>query len=162
VKQLYDHRLEQRQENTLEQTGIKWITFTYFGPAIRKITNIFKNTQLCIAFRPTNTIGKHIRECNEPQNALLRSGVYEIRCNTCNLKYIGQTSRDVITRFKEHCRYIKSNNPKSAHALHFPNNQHEYGPAHNTVNLSNNVIKNMLTYWENYYIQNYSNDRVNE
>ena len=57
------------------------------------------------------------------------------------LKYIGQTSRDIITRFKEHCRYIKSNNPKSAHALHVLNNQHEYGPAHNTVNLPNNVIK---------------------
>jgi hypothetical protein len=89
----------------------------------------------------------------------------KIRCHTCNLKYIGQTSRDIITRFKEHRRYIKSNNPKSAYALRILNNRHEYGPAQNTVQLIQQCGKNnMLTYWENYYIQNYSNNKelINE
>jgi len=32
----------------------KWATFTYHSPAIRKITNIFKNTTVGIAFRSRN------------------------------------------------------------------------------------------------------------
>ena len=34
----------------------KWVTFTYYSPLIRKITNLFRGTQLRVAFRPTNTI----------------------------------------------------------------------------------------------------------
>ena len=38
-----------------QQNLKKWITFTYYGPTIRKIMNLFKHTNLQIAFRPTNT-----------------------------------------------------------------------------------------------------------
>ena len=34
----------------------KWITFTYRSPLIRKITNLFKQTNLNITFKSTNTI----------------------------------------------------------------------------------------------------------
>ena len=34
----------------------KWITFTYYSPAIHKVANIFRRTNIKIAFRPTNTI----------------------------------------------------------------------------------------------------------
>jgi hypothetical protein len=112
VKQL--NMLEQKQDNTLEPVRKKWTTFTHFSQAIRKINNIFKNTQLHISFCPINTIAKYTSGHSTPQSDLQKSGIYEIQCHTCNLRYIGQTSRDVITRFNEHCRYIKSKNPKSA------------------------------------------------
>jgi hypothetical protein len=83
---------------------------------------------------------------------LQKSGVYEITCHTCNQKYIGQTSRDLHTR-----RFIKSNNPKSAYAVHILNNQHEYGPASNTMRLIQQCnINKHLTHWENLHIQEYS------
>ena len=157
IKQLEDQRLKQNQNNTKIQTDKKSTTFTYFGPSIRTITNIFKGTQLNIAFRPTNTIGTYIKEYNIPQDDLSKSGIYEINCHTCDLKYIGQTSRDILTRFKEHCRYIRQNNPQSAYALHILNNQHEFGPAHNTIKLIKQCNKHRnLLLWENFYIQNYS------
>jgi hypothetical protein len=83
---------------------------------VRKITNIFKNTQLHISFCPTNTILKYTKEIGMMQKDLEKSGIYEILCHTCGLKYVGQTSRDLITRFSEHCRYIKTNNPRLAYA----------------------------------------------
>jgi hypothetical protein len=33
-----------------------WIKFTFHNPAIYKVTSLFKNTNLKIAFRNTNTI----------------------------------------------------------------------------------------------------------
>ena len=43
------------QAQTMQQHK-RWITFTYHSPAIRKVTNLFKRTNLQIAFRPNNTI----------------------------------------------------------------------------------------------------------
>jgi len=34
----------------------KWTTFTYYSPRIRKITNLFKYTNIGISFKSTNTI----------------------------------------------------------------------------------------------------------
>jgi hypothetical protein len=36
-----------------------------------------------------------------------KSGIYEINCKDCNKKYIGQTKRPIITRFKEHVAHRK-------------------------------------------------------
>jgi len=43
------------QENEMKQPK-KWITFTYHSPPIRRITNLFKDTNTLISFRTTNTI----------------------------------------------------------------------------------------------------------
>jgi hypothetical protein len=44
-----------RTTNTTD-TNKKWAIFTYHNPNIRKITNLFKNTNINIAFRSTNTL----------------------------------------------------------------------------------------------------------
>jgi hypothetical protein len=56
------------------------------------------------------------------------SGIYSLRCNSCNMQYVGQTRRNLKTRYIENCRYINTNDPKSAYAMHILNNKHEYGP----------------------------------
>jgi len=43
------------------QAQNKWAIFTYHSPIIRKITNLFKQTDIKIAFRNTNTIRQTIR-----------------------------------------------------------------------------------------------------
>jgi len=45
-----------RDTQTEQIPKIKWVTFTYYSPLIRKIINLFRGTQLRVAFRPTNTI----------------------------------------------------------------------------------------------------------
>jgi hypothetical protein len=154
---LTDHNYRHEQVKTTE-TKKKWATFTYFNPSVRKINNIFWNK--CIAFRPTNTISKYMKEINTLQNELGKSGICKILCHTCGLKYVGQTSRDLTTCFYEHRRYIKTNNPKSAYALHILNNRHEYGPATNAIRLLQKCKRNKkLTQWENFFIQNYHNNK---
>jgi len=50
-----------KQQNQKQETIItrkKWVTFKYQSPLVRRINNMFKNTELNIAFKATNTIKK--------------------------------------------------------------------------------------------------------
>ena len=80
----------------------KWVPFTYFGPAVRKITNLFKDSNIKIAFRTTNSIQKQLSK--DPCNHKNLSGIYKLKCNTCNKIYVGQSGRGIDTRYKEHIR----------------------------------------------------------
>jgi len=73
---------------------------------------------------------------------------------TCDKAYVGQTSRNLKQRYKDHTRYIKNNNPQSAYALHILNNQHEYCPIEEKMTLLK-PLKNtsLLTLYEQFFIQ---------
>jgi hypothetical protein len=78
------------------------------------------------------------------------SGIYEIKFNTCNKKYVGQSGRPITTRHKEQIRYIRSNNTTSAYAAHILNNRHEYETADNTLKLIYPCRKGQkMNNWEN-------------
>jgi hypothetical protein len=58
-----------------------------------KGTNIFKNTNLKISYRVNNTI-QNILKTRIPNNdKYKKSGIYSLKCNTCNKYYIGQTGQ---------------------------------------------------------------------
>jgi hypothetical protein len=102
---------------------------------------------------------KFLTSNKELPNKILNSGIYELICQTCNYAYVGQTSRDLHTRYKEHTRYINNNDPKSAYAQHILDNQHEFGPAHKTIELIQACNKrNETLHWENLYIRKYSTE----
>jgi hypothetical protein len=87
----------------------KWTTFTFFGPEIRTITKLFKNTEVGISYI-TKKQHQTLLRINENRNDKYNlSGVYQLQCADCPLKYIGQTGRIFEIRFKEHIRNIKNN-----------------------------------------------------
>jgi hypothetical protein len=121
---------------TSTENSPKWATFTFISPHIRRITNLFKHTNVRIAFRSNNTIAQLTKPTNDhkiPHHN--KWGIYQLTCNSRNLSYVGQTSRNLRVRYKEHIRYIRYNNPKSAYAQHILNNQHEYGTMNNVMTL---------------------------
>ena len=135
--QIKQHKLLNRSHDTFI-TRKKWVIFTYHSPLIRRVTNLFKHTELNIAYKATNTIkqqiaGKQIN--NDP------SGVYKLKCNTCNRVYVGRSGRAITKRYKEHITYIKSNNPISAYATHILQNIHEFGPEKETMHLIKKMPK---------------------
>ena len=105
-------RRQQKQEAASRR---KWVTFTNFIPLIRRITNLFKQSNLKVAFRATNTIQQQL---TGKQTYKDPCGIYQLNCNTCNGMYVGQSGRAINVRYKEHIRYIRTNNPKSAYATH--------------------------------------------
>jgi hypothetical protein len=69
------------QAEQIQKKQKKWINFTYHNPLIQKVTNLFRNTEIHIAFKTTNTIYQQLIEKTHNNSP---SGIYEIKCNTCN------------------------------------------------------------------------------
>jgi len=149
---------KQLSQKSKEKTHINktktWTTFTFYGGFMRNITNIFKNSTIKTAYRTTNNIFNLL--ASQKQTSGKSSGIYKLTCNTCNRAYIGQTGGTISIRYKEHIRYIKTNNPQSAYALHILNNRHEYGPQKETMQLLKTCTKGKhMNSWEAMYIQEY-------
>jgi len=74
----------------------KWTTFTYYSPRIRKIMNLFKHTNVGIAFKSTSTL-QQLTKPKQVSNTqeLDKSAICKLTCNTCQMSYIGQTSRSL-------------------------------------------------------------------
>jgi hypothetical protein len=49
----------------------KYITFTYHGPSVHKITNLFKRTKMKIAFSLTNMIHQQLSQKPKDINSIL-------------------------------------------------------------------------------------------
>ena len=110
-----------------------------------------------IAFKSTNTLQQLTKpKIDNNTQERDKSGIYKLTYNTCKMSYIGQTSRRLHQRYKEHVRYIKHNNPQSSYALHTLNSKHEYGPISDTVTLLKHVNRTtLLIPFEKLYIQTY-------
>ena len=120
---------QQQQQKLLTltaQQNKKWIVFTYHSPLIRKVINLFKQSNLRTALWAKITTYQQLTK-KPAQN--IPSGKYKLSCNTCNRAYIGLYRRSVTVRYKELVQYIWTNSPISAYALHILNNKHDYGTA---------------------------------
>jgi hypothetical protein len=120
---------------------------------VHKVTDLFKNTNVKIVFKATNTIFQQLSWKPKDNNP---AGIYKINCNTRKRSYIGQTGHNIITRHKEYVPYIKNNNPLSAYTMHILHNRHEYGTPTSTLKLLNHCQKGtIMNIRESMYIQAY-------
>jgi hypothetical protein len=95
---------------------------------------------------------KHQEDQIKPDSAQIRN--LQLKSNTCNGAYVGQSGRAINIRYKEHIRYRWANNPKSAYATHILDNRHEYGTEENTLQLLQAFQKGTrMDCWETLYIQ---------
>jgi hypothetical protein len=115
---------------------------------------LFKNTNIGIAFKAT-TLQQLIIPTTQTRTAEYeKSAIYKITCNTCQKAYVGQTSRNLNLRFREHVRYVKNNDPRSAYALHILNSRHEYVSINDTMTLLKQINKpSFFLPFEQMYIQ---------
>jgi len=65
------------------------------------ITNLFRRTELKIAFCTTSTIGNLLSHKNPTPDKFSLSGVYKVTCPDCIKTYIEQTVRHFATQYKE-------------------------------------------------------------
>jgi hypothetical protein len=100
--QIHIHKKPKQTKNTTPNTAYKqkWGTFTYNGNETRTITRLFKNTNIRTAYETKNTIQNHLQPKKHDIDKYNHSGIYQIKCNSCQLKYIGQTGRNFRTGYK--------------------------------------------------------------
>jgi hypothetical protein len=101
------HATQNQHRQNGQQNQKKGATFTYHSQKDRKITNLFKQTDIKIAFRSTNTIQQQTRPKNhETTPDHNKSGIYKLLCKTCNKAYIGQTSHNLSFTFSRLMTHI--------------------------------------------------------
>jgi hypothetical protein len=89
------------------------------------------------------------------------SGIYKLKCNICHNVYVGQSGRAINVRYKEHIRYIRTNNSTSAYAAHILQNGHEYGTADDTLQLLTACEKgSRMNCWKALFIQAFHQQEV--
>lgn len=97
----------ERQETTLEKIDplvkTRFIPIPYLGPVSDKIKSFFRKTNVQIVFQVQNSLKNMVpMTVSSPLPIYDQPGVYKINCGGCNKFYIGQTGRNLKTRFKEH------------------------------------------------------------
>jgi rRNA maturation protein Nop10 len=92
------------------------------------ITNIFRHTDLHIAFRTNNTIQYLLKKKIPDSDKFSSSGVYRLMCPECGKAYVGQTGRRFSLRYNEHRRAFYKNSPSSSFAQHLLDETHPFGP----------------------------------
>ena len=151
------HKTMHATPHTSMNNNKKWATFTFISPHICTIMNLFRHTNVKVAFRCHNTVGR-LTKPPKDRNIPLHNkwGIYQLTCNTCNLSYVGQTSHSLKICFQEHIRYIRNNNPQLASAQHILHNQHEYSKMSNIMTLRKPLSNpSMLTSYKQFYIQTF-------
>ncbi|XP_071788394.1 uncharacterized protein [Asterias amurensis] len=73
----------------------------YIGHTSRKIQRILREAEIMVYYRTRNKLDSKLHTHKDKHDSSSQAGVYRIPC-TCGKVYIGETSRDLTTRLKEH------------------------------------------------------------
>ena len=93
------------------------------------ITKFFKGTNVKIAYKTSNTVGKIVAYKNMGEtDKLNRTGIYQLTCPDCGKKYTGQTGRSFRKRCDEHFQSSKYKNPNHTFPKHLHGTGHSFGP----------------------------------
>jgi radical SAM protein with 4Fe4S-binding SPASM domain len=114
----------------------KWATFPYYGPDMRIITKLFRNTNIKIAYKTTNTTKRHFKSKDKTVLKYSQSGIYQLKCKECPLKYIGQTGCMFKVRYKEHIQAVRTNKQNSKFAQYILDTGH----THSTIDQTMKVL----------------------
>jgi len=116
-------------------TQKKWATFTHVDRETSYITNLFKNTELNMAFCIKNTIGNLLAHRHPAPDRYSLSGVYKLTCPDCNKAYIRQTGRKFTTQFLEHKKAFRSHSHNSSFAKHLDIEAHSFRHMHDIMQI---------------------------
>ena len=89
------------------------------------ITNNLNKLNIKTTSLPSKTI-RELVHSSPQRNVFSDAGVYCIPCKDCKLKYIGEISRNLHVRLKEHKRDMWIGNSKNALFLHISQHNHNF------------------------------------
>ncbi|KAI8515581.1 hypothetical protein Bbelb_063940 [Branchiostoma belcheri] len=101
------------------------ITIPYVQGVSEKLRRIFQNFNIATNFKPHSTLRQRlVHPKDRPHKGTKANVIYRLKCEepNCNNTYIGETSRPLKVRYKEHCR-PSANGYSSAIFHHLQHNQ---------------------------------------
>jgi len=112
-----------------------WANFTYIGKETSYIRNLFRKTQVKIAFRTTYATVHLLSHKNPKPDIYSLSGIYKLTCPDCNKAYVGQVGRCFVTRFKEHEKAFRYNSQPSSFAIPLHEEAHSFETMNNIMQI---------------------------
>lgn len=74
-----------------------------FAPEVtNKLKRVFAHHNIDLVFKTSNKLKNKLGSTKDKTDVGQKGGIYKIECENCELIYIGQTKRNIETRFKEH------------------------------------------------------------
>ena len=140
----------------------------FFPPATDKIRRTARKYGIQSCYKSKGTLGDYLINLKDKRPEEIKSGIYEIECESCDKKYIGETKRKAATRWKEHdadynkgikaMAENKTYKHASAIAQHCVEESHTIG--------KKKLIKEVTDFqtfnaWESFYINQNKRDLVN-
>lgn len=100
---------------------------SYVGWKTEKIRNCFKKYGIKVATKRSKTVFDYIKN-NETEEIpkTQKSGVYKVKCEECEMVYIGESGRAIECRLREHRRGENDRNTSSLYARHFMVKKHKF------------------------------------
>lgn len=148
-------------KNNIEKVYRRY-TFNFIPNISEKLKPIFYKNNIEMVFNNDNKLHRKLGTPKDKIDNMNKSGIYKIECGGCSDLYIGQTRRNIRTRYKEHISHIKYNREnKSAVAFHTLNNNHL-----NIDSMSIELVKQVNHYsdldaWESIFMKKYENRLMN-
>jgi hypothetical protein len=122
------HKITLKKSSTFQKepkVNHKFAIIPFEPRLTRGIGSIFKSLDLQVIFTSGPNLQNLLGNPKDKVGANEKSGIYEINCKDCSQKYIGQTKRPILTRFKEHLAHLKYGRlEKSSVAQHIFDNDH--------------------------------------
>jgi hypothetical protein len=88
-----------------------------------------------------------------------KSRVYQLKCNECPLRYVGQMGRTFKDKYREHIQAIRTNTPK--YAQHISDTGHAYYKMEETMDVIHIIRKgHVLNTLERFYIYDLSKKKL--
>jgi hypothetical protein len=136
--------------NDTKSKDKKLMLIGYHPPFTEKLKKAARTHGINPIYKSNGSLAQLLINLKDVRPEKIKSGVYQIDCMDCDMKYVGQSRRRVEQRWKEHEAAKRLNHPqKSAIAEHTLNMNHEMGEK----KLLREVINVFeLDSWESFYI----------
>ena len=104
-----------------------WASLPYVSGISEATARRLKPLNIRVAHKPNNTI-RHIlmRPKDSVDQTEMTNIIYEIPCRSCDWKYVGQSSRQMRTRLKEHIADVRRDSQLSQVAEHTRSTGHQF------------------------------------
>ena len=108
-------------------TNRGFVTLPYLQGISEKIARTLNHFNINVAHKPVMTVGSILKKPKDKFSKDISTGViYKINCKDCDKVYIGQTSRALRSRTREHKRAIFTGDRSSLLVQHCKKHNHEF------------------------------------
>lgn len=104
----HDRKIKSRNKDDKDDEWKGFVTLPYVGGTTEKIQRILTSHKIKTAIKPSSTLRQVLSKPKDAVPNEKKTGVvYEIPCADCDLVYIGETGRSLLTRTKEHIASVR-------------------------------------------------------